>query len=228
MGVHSVLRPGAMIYSEILSEEDPEGSIVQTTTGVLVENSQGREFMTTASSSKVGRPAYILHIGHYGNVVGRAVAEIPCTDMSLVEIISGAEFVNETSENNVAVTKFSRLADSNDTFEWGPCYLNSPLTGPLEGAMVAKSVKIELDDDHDSLFEDPRLVVYNWAYMGQEEDNPDSVRPHPTTRGAAVWGEAEGVVLGFHHHHIAEGKWAGFSASVSASELVEAGYRLVE
>lgn len=63
--------------------------------------------------------------------------------------------------------------------------------------------------------------------MGRTEGNDDRVRPPNGTCGSAVWDD-NGVVRGFYHYYIDEGAWKGFSASVSASEVVEAGYTLVK
>ncbi|KAL7622065.1 hypothetical protein AAE478_007566 [Parahypoxylon ruwenzoriense] len=106
------------------------------------------------------------------------------------------------------------------------CHLNSPYTGNMEGSVVMKSIKLEATSTRptdDGL----RYVVYNWSYMGHGEGNEEKARPPNGTCGSVIWDD-DGVVLGFYHYCIDEGQWAGFSRSVSASEVVEAGYDLAK
>lgn len=67
-----------------------------------------------------------------------------------------------------------------------------------------------------------RYVLYNWAYLGQEEDTTDKLRPPDATRGSSIWND-DGVVLGFYHCCQRDGPFARYAATVSASEMVKVG-----
>ncbi|KAJ9150222.1 hypothetical protein NKR23_g3797 [Pleurostoma richardsiae] len=219
---YDILRPGVMISSRLLKEHaHPE--VFSSTSGVLVENRVGDRFMTGASHG-IGR--FVWQAGQAEKIIAEAVVEIPFTDISLLALGEDVTFVNETFENaNGAVPSFTRLVTSEDTFEWGISNLNGPYTGSMESCTVAKSVKFERPSHptQDRL----KYVVYSWAYTGQEEGNDDKVRPPDGTCGSVIRDD-DGLVLGFYHYYIEKGPWAGFSASVSASEVVEAGYRLAK
>lgn len=224
---YDILRPGVMICSHAL-KEDSHTAMFSTTSGVLVQNSAGDRFMTGASHG-IGELEQVWQAGRSDKIIGTTVVEIPRTDISLVELANDVEFVNETFENSGGVVpNFARLATSEDKFDWSFCHLNSPYTGNMEGSVVAKSVKFEPSAPYHPTHENLCYVVYNWSFMGQVEGNHDRARPADGTCGSVIWDDDDGVILGFHHYYIAEGKWAGFSPSVSASEVVEAGYCLVK
>ncbi|KAI0905783.1 hypothetical protein F4823DRAFT_117118 [Ustulina deusta] len=221
---YDILRPGVLISSKMLKEHE-HPAVFSTTSGILVQNNSGNCFMTAASHG-IGDDGCIWQGEHPGRSIGEAVLEISFTDISLVKLKNDFTFINETFENNSGDTpSFSRLATSEDKFVFDDCFLNSPYTGNMEASIVSKSVKLETSTHptEDKL----RYVIYNWCYMGQTEGNKDRVRPPDGTCGSAIWDD-NGVITGFYHYYIQEGPWKGFSASVSASELVEAGYTLKE
>ncbi|KAI1190705.1 hypothetical protein F5B17DRAFT_385499 [Nemania serpens] len=222
--VYDILRPGVMISSKILKEHGHPASF-STTSGILVQNRHGDHFMTGASHG-ISDDGNIWQGSELRKHIGEAVLELSFTDISLVKLKDDIEFVNQTFENYSGEAPiFSRLATSEDRFAFDTCFLNSPFTGSMEASAVAKSVKFETSahPTEDKL----RYVVYNWCYMGQTEGNDERVRPPDGTCGSAIWDD-NGVVTGFYHYYIDEGPWNGFAASVSASEVVEAGYTLVK
>ncbi|RYP62873.1 hypothetical protein DL769_007132 [Monosporascus sp. CRB-8-3] len=221
---YDILRPGVMICSKLL-KENSHPAVFSTTSGVLVQNAAGDNFMTGASHG-IGDQGTVWQANRSDKIIGKAVAEISFTDVSLLELGKDVRFVNATFENSSGVTpNWSRLVNSDDILDWPICYLNSPYTGNMEGIIVMKSVKLEASTHptQDKL----RYVVYNWSFMGQQEDNDGRAQPPDGTCGSVIWDD-DGVILGFYHYYIAEGRWAGFSPSVSASEVVEAGYTLAE
>ncbi|RWA05431.1 hypothetical protein EKO27_g9674 [Xylaria grammica] len=221
---YDVLRPGVLISSKMLKEHG-HPAVFSTTSGILVQNSSGNRFMTAASRG-IGDNGYVWQGDHSSRSIGEVVLEISSTGISLVKLKNDITFVNETFENNSGDSpSFTRLATSEDRFVFDDCFLNSPYTGNMEASIVSKSVKLETctHPTEDSL----RYVIYNWCYMGQTEGNKDRVRPPDGTCGSAIWDD-NGVITGFYHYYIEKGPWNGFSASVSASELVEAGYTLVK
>ncbi|KAI0865618.1 hypothetical protein F4860DRAFT_500283 [Xylaria cubensis] len=219
---YDILRPGVLISSKTLKDHG-HPAVFSSTSGTLVQNNSGNCFMT-AASHVMGDDGDIWQGDHLGRSIGEAVLEISSTDISLVKLKNDIAFVNETFENNGGDSPtFTRLATSDDRFVFDDCFLNSPYTGNMDASIVSKSVKLETSTHptEDKL----RYVIYNWCYMGQTEGNEDRVRPPDGTCGSAIWND-NGVITGFYHYYIQEGPWNGFSASVSASELVEAGYTL--
>lgn len=231
---YDVLRPGVIICSQTWKDHS-HPAWFSTTSGVQVENSAGNRFMTAASHG-IGYKESVWQIASssiasHGNkkLLGRAVQEISFTDVTLVELEEDITFSNETFENSAGeVPRFTRLFGedpTNDRTADGNCYLNSPYTGSMDGVVVMNSVKLETSSHptEDAL----RYVLYNWAYMGQEEGNPDKERPPDGTCGSVIWND-DGVLLGFYRYYVADGPFAGYAAAVNASEVVNAGYRLAK
>ncbi|GAW25030.1 hypothetical protein SAMD00023353_0101540 [Rosellinia necatrix] len=222
--MYDILRPGILISSKFLKEHG-HPAVFSSTSGILVQNSSGNCFMTAASHG-IGDDGNIQQGDHPGRSIGEAVLEISFTDISLVKLKNDITFVNETFETgNGDSPRFSRLATSEDKFVLEDCFLNSPYTGDMVASTIGKSVKLEAatHPTEDRL----RYVIYNWSYGGQREGNEDRVCPPDGTCGSAIWDD-NGVITGFYHYYIQEGPWNGFSISVSASELAEAGYTLVK
>ncbi|KAI1304708.1 hypothetical protein F5Y03DRAFT_406721 [Xylaria venustula] len=222
---YEILRPGVFISSQMVDEYG-QPVVSSITSGILVQNNSGSHFMTAASHG-IGGDGCIWQGVDTGKLIGETAFELSFTDISLVNLRNNTAFVNETSEMISGQSpKFSRLAASEDKVIFNNhCFLNSPYTGNMEGSIVSKSVKLEtsMHTAEDEL----RCVIYNWCYMGQIEGNQNHVRPPDSTCGSAVWDD-DGIITGFHHYYIQEGPWSGFSVSVSASELVEAGYTLAK
>ncbi|KAK8081200.1 hypothetical protein PG997_009018 [Apiospora hydei] len=219
--VYDVLRPGVMISSMVLKNAHPVE--YSTTSGVFVHNAGGTRLMTAATHG-IDDNGQIWQTGNKAKIVGRAVQEIPFTDISLVELEDGVNTSKQTFENDAGVTpNFTRLATMDDIRAFTVCYLNSPYTGNMAGNIVMRSVKLE-ESNHPA--EDRiRYVVYQGLYTNQVEDNESHVQPPDGTCGSVIWDD-DGVVLGFYHYYIEEGDFAGYSVTVSASEMVEAGYSL--
>ncbi|KAG6354462.1 hypothetical protein INS49_004479 [Diaporthe citri] len=224
---YDVLRPGVIICSQTF-KDNAHPAWFSTTSGVQVENSAGDRFMTAASHG-IGVNERVWQIASQGmqKLLGKAVQEISFTDVSLVQLEQDIIFTNETFENSAGeVPRFTRLFGEDPTRDrivGGNCYLNSPYTGNMDGVVVMNSIKLERSSHptEDAL----RYVLYNWAYMGQEEGDPDKERPPDGTCGSVIWDD-DGVLLGFYRYYIAKGPFAGFAAAVNASEVVNAGYRL--
>jgi hypothetical protein len=109
--------------------------------------------------------------------------------------------------------QLTRLATSDDRFDWYICHISSPSTGNMEGTIVMKSTKFE---QFTNLVQSRiTYVVYDWAFMGQEENNEDRVHPPDGTCGSVIWND-ERVIQGFYQFYVEHGSWSGFSASVRA------------
>lgn len=226
---YDVLRPGVIVCSQTF-KDNAHPAWFSTTSGVQVENSVGDRFMTAASHGiGVNERVWQIASQERKKLLGKAVQEISFTDISLVQLEDGITFSNETFENAAGeVPRFTRLFGEDparDSAVDGNCYLNSPYTGNMDGVVVMNSVKLERSTHptEDAL----RYVLYNWAYMGQEEGDSDKDRPPDGTCGSVIWDD-DGLILGFYRYYIAKGPFAGFAAAVNASEVVKAGYRLAK
>jgi len=185
---------------------------------VLVQKNHDVYFMTAAFYA-VGDHGRVLQ-GDQDRPASLEAPKIPHVGISLLKLKYHIEFAN----NSCDTQNLARLATSEDRLTFDICFLDSPYAGNLEGTMVGKSVKL-IDLESSNTEDESRYVVYNWCYMGQTEGSEHRVPFSQDTSGSAIW-DKYGVVRGFHHHYVQKGPWSGFSASVSASELVEAGYTL--
>ncbi|KAI1858594.1 hypothetical protein JX265_010687 [Neoarthrinium moseri] len=206
---YDTLRPGVMISSSKLVEHG-HPSELSTSSGVLVKDHHGNQFMT-ATSHGIGQNTTVFQTGRPERTIGKAAIDVAFTDIALVDLARDVVFENETFESNGTAPKFTRLAKSTDPVRMGhDCYLNSPYTGHLDGIIMMKSVKLETAMRFEA---QKRYIIYDWAWMGQ-----GGTRIPDGTCGSAIW-DSDGVVLGFFHFYIEQGPWAGHAASVSASEL---------
>ncbi|KAK3341822.1 hypothetical protein B0T25DRAFT_559399 [Lasiosphaeria hispida] len=222
---YEVLRPGVLIRSKMLRDH-AHPAVFSTTSGVLVENDVGDTFMTAASHG-IGDGETVWQADRPDRTIGEAVVEISFTDVNLLKLKDDVTFVNQTFETDAGTSpEFTRLQTSEDELPWDLCHLNSPYTGNMEAFMVAKSVRFFKSSPY--LAErNLEYIVYDWNHMGQEAGNEGKFRPPDGTCGSVIW-DGCGVILGFYHFYIAEGNWAGFSVSASASAVVDAGYRLAK
>ncbi|KAJ5902225.1 hypothetical protein N7495_002753 [Penicillium taxi] len=215
---YDIIRPGIMICSKLFKEH-AHPAFFSTTSGVFVQNAAGETFMTGASHG-IGESNNVFQPKNPDIAVGYAAINIPHTDIILVRLKKGLLFDLETFEEEGGTTpKFTRLANSSDNKNLLFTNLNSPFTGRMDGVVIGKSVKIKGSGT--------AYIVYDWSYSGQVEDNSTVQAPADGVCGSAIWDD-NGIVLGFYHYYIKEGRWAGFSASVSASELTEVGYTLAQ
>lgn len=220
---YDVIRPGVLVSSNAYHDHGHPATYL-TTSGIFVRDNSNETFITGATHG-IGEDEIVYQPGTTGlrRAIGRAEADIACTDVSLISLFSNVKYAKETFEDELGgIPRFTRLfgEDPDEVLgDFAQLRMNSPYTGNIEGCFILKSAKLEMREGA------PRYVIYNWLYTGQEEGAVDRFRPPEGTCGSAIWND-EGVITGFFHFYIAEGSWAGFCASVSASEVVRAGYRL--
>ncbi|RCI11317.1 hypothetical protein L249_7771 [Ophiocordyceps polyrhachis-furcata BCC 54312] len=229
---YDVIRPGVMLWSDrLLTHAHP--FTMTTTAGVLIQSRNDQMFLTGASHGfGDDRVVYQLRADNSKRIIGEAIHEITHTDVALVKLRDDVSAENVTFEDqNGNVPTFVRLlgekaSDLSPKSKYPEMvFLNSPFSGVVEGITVARSIKIESENAAEQRV---RFVPYSWSFTGQVEDAGDCVRAPPEgVCGSALWDD-EGVVRGFFQYFIAEGRYAGFSVSADASELVEAGYRLAQ
>ncbi|RSL62610.1 hypothetical protein CEP54_005583 [Fusarium duplospermum] len=201
-----------------------------TTSGILVKNTREQHFLTVAAHG-IGRgdpTAYFSLSTGQMQPIGRAVAQVPFTDVALIDL-KGTDFHRQLFLDTGSLSPVRRLfgENPNDQLDWNHMVrFRSPAANDLDGVIVAKSARPKINPFN--IDEPFQCVVYHWAFTGQVEDaGDDDMAPRPAvgTSGAAVV-DKKGICVGLFDHFISQGPWAGFSVILSASELVKAGYRL--
>jgi len=227
---HDVLRPG-MLLSSFVDKTHKFYNLI--TSGVAVCNSVGDVFITTAchgigaeTTVYAGRPSL-----NVTPPIGKAVVEVSFTDVALVALEPQVQFHNELLvEHPRVVTRLAGLLGENadgDELRMGDVVtMNSPFTGPISGSIQCKGWKLSSEGRQHATKKKHRYIVYDWSYMGQQPTEfahkltiPDS------TCGSAIV-DVQGRVTGFFRFVVKEGLMSGFYASVSADEVVRAGYKL--
>lgn len=216
-----VLRPGVCLKSRAFRDHGHPAHYI-TTSGVIVKNFAGDKFMTAAAHG-IGEDETVYQTLPDGTIrsLGKAVHEITNTDVALIQLDPGVQFVNETFEDNLGrVPRFTRLLgeDPHETMDSiFDVYLDSPFTGRIDGVRMVSSVPIP---------DEPLPhAVYDWLYVGGMESSGFDNEPPDRICGSAIWND-EGVISGFFRYYFQEGPWAGFAVSVSAAHVVNAGYTL--
>lgn len=224
------LRPGVLLQSKVRRDHGHPATY-STTSGVLVENAVGDKFMTGASHG-IGEDETVFQELPQGQkrAVGKAVQEISFTDVSLIQLESDRQFVNEVFEHaDAASVQLKKLIGENseDKIMLGDrVYMNTPHCGSMECVVVQNSFRLETRPPAHPTEKRLSLVAYDWAYVGQVEPAGEGVPMLPDgVCGSAIWDDA-GTVRGFFHYFIESGPYAGFVVATSASEVVRAGYRL--
>ena len=93
---YDTLRPGIIVSSGL----NDEGEEMRTSSGVLLRNQQGDEFMTAASHGFTSS-GQVYHPNSSGQAIGELIKEISHTDVALLRLNEGVNFVNEPFQNSV-------------------------------------------------------------------------------------------------------------------------------
>lgn len=227
---YGVLRPGVLLSSFVDSTHESHNLI---TSGVAVRNSVGDVFITTASHGigaettvYAGRPPF-----NGTPPIGVAVVEVSFIDVALVALEPHLRFQNELfNEPLENVTRLTKLlgedADCGEIRMGDLVTMNSPFTGQISATVLAKGWRLEGEGRQHPAKKEHGYVLYDWSYMGQQprELAHKSVVPDSTCGSAVV--DSQGRITGFFHCAVKQGLMAGFYASVSADEVVRAGYKL--
>lgn len=225
---YDMLRPGVMISS--IEDQDHSAPVVlNTTAGVLVQDASGAKFMTAATHG-IGKDESVFQLQADGQkrTLGTAVHRIGFTDVAMIQLNDRISFVNEGFENRLgfAPRLLGEVPGEKVRFNTITS-LNSPFTGNREGVVVAISVKLKKTafNPHPSQA-NIKHIMYTWTYGGQVEDATLNDQGLPQGAcGSPIW-DNNNVILGFLHHYIDKGQWAGFCVNVSAEEVVNAGFQL--
>ncbi|KIY01857.1 uncharacterized protein Z520_01995 [Fonsecaea multimorphosa CBS 102226] len=221
MNQYDTLQPGLRVASSYLL--DKPDAFLATTTGVLLKDRVGNEFMTVAAHgfpSECGTRVFHA-FPSTGRDVGELVMEVSHTDIALVklrdtETFSNVMFHDELIEQPTQLNKFIsakkyRRSDS--------VYLRSPNTGFIEGRFSWSSFQAVPGDDYSSKQE---WIFTTWSYLGQDS----AIKLHGGMCGSTIWDEA-GNVLGFFRYAPEEGVMKDWCAATAADELINQGYTLV-
>ncbi|KAJ6026978.1 hypothetical protein N7460_011795 [Penicillium canescens] len=215
---YDTLRPGIILSSGL----NDKGEEMRTSSGVLLRNQQGIEFITAASHGFTSS-GQVYHPNSLGQPIGEFIMEISHTDIALIRLNEGVNFVNETFENSVypspsfTLQPFIRAAE---TRLGDPVFFDSPFSGLVMGTKMAHSLqRIPIDDP----LEPKQIWIRcSWDYIGQDS-NRDMVEG---VCGSALW-NVDHRVLGFFRYALTEGIFRDYCLSVAADHLIEEGYAVV-
>lgn len=220
---YDTLRPGLRVTSAPLPSEP--SMVLSTTTGVLLRNQAGYEFMTVASH---GFPAEcgtdVIHpLPTSGRNIGELIMEVSHTDVALVELRDGEKFSNVTFESTISQNPvhLKRLSPKDDCLMGDIVYLDSPDTGCIDSvAQVTAFQRVPCDDE---LEPEQDWAFTTWYYTGQDtaKDLPAGIC------GSAIWKD-DGDVVGFFRYAPQYGAMKDWCAGIAAEELINRGFTLVD
>lgn len=212
---YATLRPGVMVSSV----PNPEGESMRSSSGVLVKDLLGSTYMTTAAHGfPFDRNVYHPYPG--GSMIGEITTELPHTDIALMKLRYGVEFVNEPFGNTLTESPFRlgnfiRIAEIK---RQDLVFFDSPFFGLVNGQLMSKNImRVPSDDQEQELW-----IKTEWSYMGQDSahDLVDGVC------GSAIW-NTDHRVLGFLTYAPATGLYKSYCLSIAADHLLDRGYSMV-
>lgn len=220
------LQPGMRVTSAYMPGEP--NMFRATTTGVLVKDSVGNEYMTVAGHGFPGECGtdvnHALPTG--GRKIGEVIYEVCHTDIGLAKLEPHEKFVNTTFESDYIIEpiQLKQLIQA-DKFKRGdPIVLDSPDTGCIDGTFQAQAYqRVPTDDPNVS---EQRWVFTTWYYIGQDS----GINLRAGMCGSAIWTE-EGDVVGFFRYAPeggSRGMMRDWCAATAADELINRGFALVD
>ncbi|KAK4466220.1 hypothetical protein QBC42DRAFT_329279 [Cladorrhinum samala] len=220
---YNTLQPGLRVTSSHLPS-DPD-MFLSTTSGVLLKDKLGNQFMTVASHGfppECGTSVFHAQPGN-GRRIGELIMEVAHTDVALVKLQDTETFSNITFESDdVPITKhiqLTRFVPTKNRRRFELIYLDSPDTGLIEASLILSSYQaIPIDDNSPEQY----WVLTNWYYNGQDS----GVNLPEGMCGTAIWNK-EGEVLGFFKYAPKDGVMKDWCAGIAADELINKGYTLV-
>ena len=217
---YQLLRPGVMLGSE----KDPQNGIeMLTSSGVLVRHDQTGERFITVASHGFPNGHKVYHPSCNGKEIGKLVHNLPHTDISLVELQSSIQYINETFQTSTMSdppVRFRGLAKVDETRPGDFAYMESPFNGYMEGTFGTPAfIRLPADDPNQSK---QSWIRARWDYMGQGFGGEVKAG----VCGSAIWNE-DLKVVGFFRYMCQEGMMKDWCFSVAAECLIEKGYSLV-
>lgn len=219
---YKLLRPGVLLSS---SKHPKDGKHTFTTSGVLLEDCMEEKYLTVAAHGFPSRSINneVYHPGPDGTEIGQFILELGRTDVGLVALNDGIEFINEPFQNDVVKrppVKLRGLARADQVAARSPIYLDSPFTGYIEGTKGPHCMR---RFPSDAPLTEPKQIWIkcNWTYMGQGASSELALGAY----GSPIWDEHHRVI-GFFCYCSAAGQFADYCSSVSADHLLDCGYKL--
>ncbi|OQE29072.1 hypothetical protein PENFLA_c004G00069 [Penicillium flavigenum] len=211
------LRPGLVLGST----KTTQGEEFRTSSGVLVQDTGGHRYMTDASH---GFPegGMVYHPTASGLEIGQSIVELTHTNIALVKLKDGIQFLNEPFKNTIAprdpfkLDNFIRAGETNIGYD---IFLDSPFSGVIQGSRLAhSSVRIPSDDPHGPTV----WIRCHLVYLGQ-----DSARDVVGgVCGSAIW-DKDHRVLGFFRYAHTSGMFKYHCSIIAADHLRDRGYAVV-
>ncbi|EFQ98274.1 hypothetical protein MGYG_01308 [Nannizzia gypsea CBS 118893] len=216
------LRPGVMLSS---GKHPTEGRELLTSSGVLVQDDNGYQYMTCASH---GFPygGRVFHPNASRQEIGTVIIKLTHINIALVQLDNQISYTNEIFENTVVPGPSVRLQRFN-TDEENRCragsdiFINSPFTGYIEGTQGMRAMCRAPTGN-------PRKpeqvwIKTRWDYMGQGSSDTlaDGIC------GSALWND-RGNVVGFFRHAPKSGHFLGWCLPTQASRTFSKASRLSE
>ncbi|OQV10307.1 hypothetical protein CLAIMM_14327 [Cladophialophora immunda] len=220
---YSSLQPGLRVASAYLPG-DPN-TYLGTTTGILLRDGLGNEYMTVAADGfpgEAGTAVFHPSPDSSGRRIGELIMEVSHTGVALVKLDNEEAFSNVTFDSPNATVPDSiplkRLRSINGYQQGSLIYLDSPDTGFTDGAFMFSARRRVPADENSPLRE---WIATTWCYMGA-----DAAASLPAGMcGSAMWGD-EGNVLGFFRYAPTQGVMKDWCTAIAADELIDRGYTL--
>ncbi|KAF4981915.1 hypothetical protein FZEAL_2384 [Fusarium zealandicum] len=222
---YQTLQPGLRLTSGCLPSNS--GVFIPSTTGVLVRDDAGDEYMT---ASLYGFPdecgTEVVHARPMtGRKIGQVHYQVPQTDIVLVRLQESEPFHNETfkSKEIIQPTKLGRLINPIEVKSGNSFFLDSPDTGCIDGTLQVQSFQRVLTHGGDHGGREHNWVSTTWFYTGQETASSFS----EGMCGSPVCTE-NGHVVGFFRYAPKEGRMKDWCCATAADELISRDFTLVD
>lgn len=217
------LRPGIMLSSARFegTASIPARGELLTTSGVLVKDGEGNQYVTVASHGFALGEETVYHPNPNGVAIADVERRLSYTDIALARLKSSFTYRNETFENSTTSTStaLSRIRSPFELQYPEFLYMDNPFTGFAEGQWVATERRRVPSDEDVPVF---NWVRHDWMWMGQGLVDA----PTAGSCGSPVW-DADGNLVLFFRFLIANGPESGLAIGVAAAELQKFGFELV-
>ncbi|EEH02641.1 conserved hypothetical protein [Histoplasma capsulatum G186AR] len=216
---YDILRPGVMLSSGRHPTTHLE---YHTTSGVLVEDCLGKQYMTV-SSHGFPNGGRVFHPFEGAKDIGQIIMELSHTDIALVKLHDGVNFENETFESPLSVATPTRLKEfvlANNTQIGSEIYMNNPYLGYSEGT-CGPHVRMHVPNDDPNEPEKLQWIKARWLYLGQGfiDHLEDGIC------GSAIWND-DGNVIGFFRYAPRSGHFRDWCCAVAADNVIDRGFKI--
>ncbi|KAJ6188110.1 hypothetical protein N7519_003018 [Penicillium mononematosum] len=209
------LRPGLVLSST----KTTQGEEFRTSSGVLVQDTSGHRYMTAASH---GFPegGTVYHPTASSLEIGRSIFKLTHTNIALVKLNDGIQFLNEPFRNSIAPRdpfKLDNFIRAGETKIGDDIFLDSPFSGVIQGSRMAHS-SVRIPYPHGPTV----WIRCHLVYLGQDSasDIVDGVC------GSAIW-DKDHRVLGFFRHARMSGVFKDHCSIIAADHMLDKGYTVV-